>query len=120
MGMGLLVYSQHLAGIKRLEAEGFFTWGGTCTFLSPPHISPPHIPLSTYTPLPPLHFPISTPPLTPPNPGAFFGAPPQEGQTPSFKGSIMLALGETKDDVVAVLKTDPYTVGDVWDWEKVS
>lgn len=36
-----------------------------------------------------------------------------------FKGSIMTLLTETKEEAIAILKKDPYTVNNVWDWEKV-
>ncbi|KAL7273483.1 hypothetical protein RUND412_003658 [Rhizina undulata] len=73
----LKVRPDHLKGVKRLAAEGFFTFGGV-----------------------------------------MFDDVPQEGQTPSFKGSIMLALGNTKEEVVEVLKKDIYTTSNVWDWDK--
>lgn len=53
------------------------------------------------------------------NPGAFFASKPEEGKTPSFKGSVMLAEAETEEEVVAALKRDVYTTGEVWDWSKV-
>ncbi|RPA79890.1 hypothetical protein BJ508DRAFT_415697 [Ascobolus immersus RN42] len=74
----LEVRSQHLEGIKKAEAEGFFTFGG-----------------------------------------AFFADKFQEGVTPNFKGSVMIALGDNKEEVVAKLKEDVYTKNNVWDWEKV-
>jgi hypothetical protein len=45
---------------------------------------------------------------------------PRDGESPRLKGSIMLALAASKQEVVDALKSDPYFKSDVWDWEKVS
>ena len=37
-----------------------------------------------------------------------------------MKGSVMLALAESKEEVVKALKEDVYYKSDVWDWDKVS
>jgi hypothetical protein len=37
-----------------------------------------------------------------------------------MKGSVMLALAESKEEVVKVLKEDVYFKSNVWDWDKVS
>ena len=44
-----------------------------------------------------------------------------EGDDPqnySFYGSVLSAMGATREDVVARLKQDPYTIAGVWDWDK--
>ncbi|CUS14713.1 unnamed protein product [Tuber aestivum] len=51
--------------------------------------------------------------------GVFLNEPAKEGETPSFKGSIIVATGVSKEDVLEVLKQDVYSKNDVWDWEKV-
>ncbi|KAF8475025.1 hypothetical protein BDZ91DRAFT_712150 [Kalaharituber pfeilii] len=51
--------------------------------------------------------------------GILLDRPIQEGETPGFKGSAMVALAASKEEVLAVLKADPYTKEDVWDWDKV-
>ena len=42
-----------------------------------------------------------------------------EGEGPKIKGSIMLALAESKEDVLKVLQKDLYFKEGVWDWNKV-
>ena len=37
-----------------------------------------------------------------------------------INGSIMLALAESKEEVLAALKEDVYSTAGVWDWEKVT
>lgn len=49
----------------------------------------------------------------------FLNEPAQEGKALSFKGSILVATGVSKESVIEVLKQDVYTKNDVWDWEKV-
>lgn len=49
----------------------------------------------------------------------FLDEPAQEGKPLSFKGSIIVATGESKESVIEVLKQDVYSKNDVWDWEKV-
>jgi len=51
--------------------------------------------------------------------GAFFGSLPKEGESPDIKGSVMLALAESKEEVVEALKKDIYSESDVWNWDKV-
>lgn len=43
----------------------------------------------------------------------------KEGEGPKIKGSIMLALAESKEDVLKALKEDLYFKEGVWDWNKV-
>jgi len=49
----------------------------------------------------------------------FLNEPAQEGKALSFKGSILVATGVSKESVIEVLKQDVYSKNDVWDWEKV-
>ncbi|KAK6518879.1 hypothetical protein TWF281_003570 [Arthrobotrys megalospora] len=43
----------------------------------------------------------------------------KEGETPKFKGSIMLFSVETKEEVLEIIKGDKYVENDVWDLEKM-
>lgn len=43
---------------------------------------------------------------------------PAEGETPSFKGSMMLAVAESEAEVRALLEKDIYGTSGVWDLEK--
>ena len=52
--------------------------------------------------------------------GASLDEPIQEGQAPKINGSIMLALAETKEEVLEKLKQDTYWKSGVWDETKVS
>ncbi|KAJ5542125.1 hypothetical protein N7461_008128 [Penicillium sp. DV-2018c] len=49
--------------------------------------------------------------------GAMLNSHPAEGETPSFKGSMMLAAAESEAEVRELLKNDIYTVSGVWDLE---
>lgn len=42
---------------------------------------------------------------------------PAEGETPSFKGSMMLAVAENETAVRELLEKDIYTTSGVWDLE---
>lgn len=42
---------------------------------------------------------------------------PAEGETPSFKGSMMLAVAESEAEVRALLENDIYSRSGVWDLE---
>ena len=42
-----------------------------------------------------------------------------EGESPKINGSIMLALAQSKDEVIQALKQDIYYESGVWDWERV-
>lgn len=46
--------------------------------------------------------------------------PIQEGQGPKINGSVMLAVAESKEEVLDALKKDVYWTEGVWDTEKVS
>ncbi|KAI5813462.1 hypothetical protein BZA77DRAFT_346363 [Pyronema omphalodes] len=52
--------------------------------------------------------------------GALLNEPPKDGnpQNFDFSGSVVVATGETKEEVIEKLKQDPYTTENVWDWEK--
>ena len=41
-------------------------------------------------------------------------------KTPQMNGSVMMALANSKDEVLAALKEDIYSTSGVWDWEKVT
>lgn len=43
---------------------------------------------------------------------------PAEGETPSFKGSMMLAVAENEAEVRALLEKDVYGTSGVWDLER--
>jgi hypothetical protein len=42
-------------------------------------------------------------------------AHPSEGETPSFKGSMLIVLGEKEEDAWEVIRNDIYTKSGVWD-----
>ena len=44
-------------------------------------------------------------------------AHPAEGETPSFKGSMMLAMAENEAEVRSILENDIYAHSGVWDLE---
>lgn len=44
---------------------------------------------------------------------------PKEGEGLKIKGSVMLALAESKEEVLEALKKDIYCTSGVWDWDKV-
>lgn len=43
----------------------------------------------------------------------------KDGEGPKIKGSIMLALSESKEDVLKALQEDIYFTEGVWDWNKI-
>ncbi|CAI7564308.1 unnamed protein product [Penicillium glandicola] len=49
--------------------------------------------------------------------GAMLNAHPADGETPSFKGSMMLAVAENEAEVLELLNKDIYTTSGVWDME---
>ncbi|OQE21352.1 hypothetical protein PENSTE_c012G02145 [Penicillium steckii] len=50
--------------------------------------------------------------------GAMLDAHPAEGETPSFKGSMMMAVAENEEEVRKILENDIYVKSGVWDMEK--
>lgn len=44
-------------------------------------------------------------------------AHPADGETPSFKGSMMLAVAENEAQVLELLNKDIYVTSGVWDME---
>ncbi|KAL3424939.1 hypothetical protein PVAG01_04220 [Phlyctema vagabunda] len=51
--------------------------------------------------------------------GAYLEEVPQEGAALKIQGSAMIALAETKEEVLEVLKSDVYSENDVWDFSKI-
>lgn len=51
--------------------------------------------------------------------GATLDEPITEGKGPKINGSVMLALAESKEEVLAELKKDVYAKEGVWDESKV-
>ena len=51
--------------------------------------------------------------------GAYLDEPHEDGQALSIKGSVMLAIAESKELVLEELKKDVYSTSEVWDWNKV-
>ncbi|OOQ86258.1 YCII-related domain protein [Penicillium brasilianum] len=47
--------------------------------------------------------------------GAMLESHPAEGETPAFKGSMMLAIAENEAEVRAILENDIYAHSGVWD-----
>ena len=41
------------------------------------------------------------------------------GEQPTLKGSVMLAMANSKEEVLDELRKDPYFKNEVWDFEKV-
>ena len=41
-------------------------------------------------------------------------------EIPRIRGSVMVALASSKEEVLAALKEDIYSTAGVWDWEKVT
>lgn len=51
--------------------------------------------------------------------GAFLNEVPKEGEGLQIKGSCMIAVASSKEEVVAELKNDTYFKNNVWDESKV-
>ena len=49
--------------------------------------------------------------------GAMLESHPAEGETPSFKGSVMLYIAENEAEVRKILEKDIYSRTGVWDLE---
>lgn len=45
---------------------------------------------------------------------------PAEGETPAFKGSMLVAAGQSIDQVKEMLARDVYTTSGVWDLENAT
>ena len=52
--------------------------------------------------------------------GGFLEDVPEEGQPLKMKGSVMLALAESKEQVMKEIEEDVYFKNEVWDRSKVS
>jgi len=52
--------------------------------------------------------------------GASLDEPVKEGEGPKINGSVMVAVAESKEEVLDKLKADVYYTSGVWDVEKVS
>lgn len=93
----------HLEGVKPLVAGGSIVAGGMSPSL--------HIPLlSTFHTILTRSILIYV--------GAMLNSHPAEGETPSFKGSMMLAQAENEEEVRKILENDIYVRSGVWDMEK--
>ncbi|KAL2833367.1 hypothetical protein BDW59DRAFT_156864 [Aspergillus cavernicola] len=51
--------------------------------------------------------------------GAMFNAHPADGETPSFKGSMLICLVENEEQVWEIIRNDIYTKNGVWDLDAV-
>ncbi|KAF9887894.1 hypothetical protein FE257_009554 [Aspergillus nanangensis] len=49
--------------------------------------------------------------------GAMLNSDPVEGETPSFKGSMMMIVAESKEAALELIRGDIYTKSGVWDVE---
>jgi hypothetical protein len=52
--------------------------------------------------------------------GAMLEEPIKEGVPPKMKGSVLMCVADTEEEVLERVKRDAYWTGDVWDKEKVS
>jgi len=52
--------------------------------------------------------------------GASLEEPVKEGEGPKMNGSVMIALADTKDEVLEKIRKDVYYTSGVWDGSKVS
>ncbi|TKA79882.1 hypothetical protein B0A55_03661 [Friedmanniomyces simplex] len=51
--------------------------------------------------------------------GASLDEPVKEGEGPKINGSVMMAVAESKDEVLEKIKADVYYTSGVWDVEKI-
>jgi hypothetical protein len=51
--------------------------------------------------------------------GAYMAEPPVEGSTPRMLGSAMLAVADSKEEVLEKIRNDVYATSGVWDVDKV-
>ncbi|RDW57150.1 uncharacterized protein DSM5745_11548 [Aspergillus mulundensis] len=47
--------------------------------------------------------------------GAMLNAHPSDGETPSFKGSMLIVIGEKEEDAWQIIRDDIYVKSGVWD-----
>jgi hypothetical protein len=52
--------------------------------------------------------------------GAMLEEPIKEGVAPKMKGSVLMCVADTEEEVLERVKKDVYWTSDVWDKEKVS
>lgn len=53
--------------------------------------------------------------------GATLATPATDPSKPlDFTGSALITVAATREDVIAELKRDPYSLEDVWDWDRVT
>ena len=52
--------------------------------------------------------------------GAMLEEPIQEGVAPKMKGSVLMCVADTQEEVLERVRKDVYWTSDVWDKEKVS
>ncbi|KAL6714955.1 hypothetical protein ACLMJK_007215 [Lecanora helva] len=52
--------------------------------------------------------------------GATLDEPQTEGSSLKINGSVMLAIAESREEVVERLRNDVYSKNNVWDWDKVT
>ena len=136
---------QHLKDLAPKVDDGFWTFGGRSdfVFLATTRVSSaslwyfstkcwtasiyaklihrlkPHAILLLYVPIPYLNIlPCSAHILITLSPGAMLNQHLPADQTPSIKGSVMLATAASSEEVMEQLRKDVYAKG-VWDLEKV-
>lgn len=51
--------------------------------------------------------------------GAILDEQPREGDTPKMKGSVLVAVAESRQEVLKLVKEDVYSTHGVWNVEKV-
>ncbi len=51
--------------------------------------------------------------------GAMLDEQPREGETPKMKGSVLVAVAESREEALQFVKEDVYSTQGVWDLEKV-
>ena len=52
-------------------------------------------------------------------PGAILEEVPKDGDGLRIKGSVMLALAESREEVIRTLQEDVYYKAGIWDWDQV-
>ena len=52
--------------------------------------------------------------------GAMLEEPIKDGVAPKMKGSVLMCVADTEEEVLERVKKDVYYTSDVWDKEKVS